>query len=290
MKFINRYKNKYTHFLLLAILACAGAACKKKSPAEPESIIDPGDANALSRVVIIPDARRVNGTPPDPTSGSNTPTVGSNQSQQTSSNGSTALLPFRYATATDLSGCYVWIEGANSYFRVPYTDPSSTAGSITIPLTIPTNVAAGQFCVSYCVYDAEGRVSNIVQTCVNVLSLGTGDLQISLSWDTGVDLDLHVTDPQGERINWLNSISESGGNLDRDDTDGFGPENIFWLSNTPNGEFLVEVNHYSGLGDTQYTATINSLGVSKKFSGNISNGRRKLITTIVKSGDSIRFK
>ena len=59
------------------------------------------------------------------------------------------------------------------------------------------------------------------------LQYGGGDVQITLTWDNTADLDLHVIDPQGERIAYFSPTSTSGGMLDVDDVDGFGPENIF---------------------------------------------------------------
>ena len=72
-----------------------------------------------------------------------------------------------------------------------------------------------------------------------------GVIHISLSWDTDeTDIDLWVTDPSGERIYFENPTSASGGYLDRDDTDGIGPENIYWRSGAPNGMYQVKVHYY----------------------------------------------
>ncbi len=57
--------------------------------------------------------------------------------------------------------------------------------------------------------------------------LGTGDLQVTLTWDTdGTDLDLWVREPTGE---WVYFADDEGPTaaLDVDDVDGFGPENVF---------------------------------------------------------------
>ena len=59
-------------------------------------------------------------------------------------------------------------------------------------------------------------------------ALGSGDVQVSLAWTVAPDVDLYVTDPFGSVLNYQNKVASSGGKLDRDDTDGFGPENIFW--------------------------------------------------------------
>lgn len=81
----------------------------------------------------------------------------------------------------------------------------------------------------------------------------TGDIQISLSWDTVDDLDLHVmVQPMNSRINWMHRVGRCGGILDIDMN--FNPiqltnrpiENIFWGGpvSAPNGQYTVGVHYY----------------------------------------------
>ena len=57
-----------------------------------------------------------------------------------------------------------------------------------------------------------------------------GDPQFTLIWNTdGVDLDLHVIEPGGKEIYWEDPKGVKGGELDVDNTKGFGPENVYWL-------------------------------------------------------------
>ncbi len=72
-----------------------------------------------------------------------------------------------------------------------------------------------------------------------------GVLQIGLSWNSTSDIDLHVTDPSGTTIYYGNPESPSGGYLDRDDVDGYGPENIYWRDNIPDGTYTVRVHYYA---------------------------------------------
>jgi len=62
--------------------------------------------------------------------------------------------------------------------------------------------------------------------------LGTGDVQVTLRWNTPVDLDLHVIDPLGEEIYFRYTFSPSGGTLDVDAnagcTNDTPVENVFW--------------------------------------------------------------
>ena len=96
----------------------------------------------------------------------------------------------------------------------------------------------------------------------------TGDVQVTLTWDNEADLDLWVTDPAGERIGFSNPTSSSGGRLDVDDTDGFGPENIFWPTNqAPPGTYRVEVHYYDGPAPIGYSVLISAVGQEVQKSG-----------------------
>ncbi len=62
------------------------------------------------------------------------------------------------------------------------------------------------------------------------VSVKVGDPQFTLIWNTdGVDLDLHVVEPGGKEIYWEDPKGTQGGELDVDNTKGYGPENIYWL-------------------------------------------------------------
>jgi hypothetical protein len=57
-----------------------------------------------------------------------------------------------------------------------------------------------------------------------------GDPQFTLIWDTkSVDIDLHVKEPKGDHLYFSHRNGKQGGELDVDNTWGYGPENIYWL-------------------------------------------------------------
>ena len=286
---------KTTKWLLLLSLSIGlvFSSCKKDDDEQEEvpEFIDPADANALTSVLIMPaGTNNPDGNPPAP-SPNNAPEVTNPINTLTSSNGSTTPLQFFYSNVSgNLGGCYVQIDGADSYFNVPYNSNSGDAGSLAVPIGIPTNVLEGSFDVNFCVYNSDGTVSNVVSTTVTVLQLGTGSLQISLSWNTATDQDLHVIDPDGFEIYYVTDESPSGGVLDRDDTNGFGPENIYWKENAPDGEFKVSVNDYENTStpNTVYV-TVSTKDRSKQFTATTQNGDKVDIVTIRKSGDNYEF-
>lgn len=121
--------------------------------------------------------------------------------------------------------------------------------------------------------DAISRQSNEVNVCNGALRSGSGDIQVTLTWDQPVDLDLWVTDPSGERIYYGHPQSLSGGRLDHDDTDGFGPENIYWpIGGAPAGTYRVQVNFFSPTGAADYLVLIQQFGQAKSYSGSILPG------------------
>jgi len=100
----------------------------------------------------------------------------------------------------------------------------------------------------------------------------TGSIQITLGWDTGADIDLYVTDPEGEMIyyNDKNRHSASGGYLDHDargdcrkEQQNTQIENIYWeTEQPPNGEYRIEAEYWGPCGD--YDATHITVSVSVK--------------------------
>lgn len=115
------------------------------------------------------------------------------------------------------------------------------------------------------------------QSGVAVISVGTGDVQVNITWDSRADVDLHVIDPSGAEIYWAAKTSATGGQLDLDSNAGCGSdgpraENIFWASGlvAPRGEYVVRVDYWSNCGEvrTNYVVTVNVRGKAPQvFSG-----------------------
>jgi hypothetical protein len=117
---------------------------------------------------------------------------------------------------------------------------------------------------------------------VSVISVGTGDIQVNITWDSPADVDLHVIDPSGAEIYWAGKTSATGGQLDLDSnagcsTDGPRAENIFWASGliAPRGEYLVRVDHWSNCGAvlTNYVVTVNSKGKAPRVFQGVFTGK-----------------
>jgi hypothetical protein len=120
-------------------------------------------------------------------------------------------------------------------------------------------------------------------TPTSTVVLGTGDVQVTLTWDSAADMDLYVMDPDGETIFWGNTESVSGGMLDVDDIGaceggpGGGPENIFWPpGGAPNGMYAFQVDYFSTCevaGETVWMVTVRLTGQpDQHFQGTLNPG------------------
>ncbi len=70
------------------------------------------------------------------------------------------------------------------------------------------------------------------------------DIRVVLEWNTLVtDLDLWVTEPNGEKCYYKNMLTMNGGRMVEDYMDGYGPEE-YLLKNAQQGEYTIEVEYY----------------------------------------------
>lgn len=125
--------------------------------------------------------------------------------------------------------------------------------------------------------------------------LGTGDVQLTLRWDSDADLDLSVTEPGGGfeiAFPQEQRTSPSGGSLDVDSNvdcvnDG-GVENIFWPENgAPTGTYTIGVTGYelfnvdtnTDCGSGGFTLTIRVAGQPPKvIEDTVAEGETKTYT------------
>ncbi len=112
------------------------------------------------------------------------------------------------------------------------------------------------------------------------------DLQVLLFWDTDdTDVDLHVTEPGGEVINYTHTVSEkTGGRLDRDDTDGYGPE-VYTVGSAPSGEYKIEAHYFGDKGTGQTTATI--MAVARE--GTDEERRWRFEIPLIRTGERVEL-
>ena len=100
-----------------------------------------------------------------------------------------------------------------------------------------------------------GNVCATGQACANGVCVGNGLLRITMVWSLAGDVDLHVVPPCGQEISFL-ATNRCGGQLDRDDTSGTGPENVFWAAAPASGTYVVCAVPYRVSGATNVTVTV----------------------------------
>lgn len=119
----------------------------------------------------------------------------------------------------------------------------STRGEYSFLMLINQNIELGEeakgFTVQVAVEDENGGISQIWETTIKLIAVGTGTLQVSLSFDNAKDVDLHLIEPEynddhgnptsfyDRHIYYGNSTAYySGGELDLDSNAGCSIDNV----------------------------------------------------------------
>lgn len=91
------------------------------------------------------------------------------------------------------------------------------------------------------------------------------DLRVVLSWDSdNSDMDLWVTDPNGERAYYGNRLTYQGGQMSQDFTGGYGPEQ-FSLRDAKPGIYRIEANYFGSREQLVTGATTLMLRLSTRW-------------------------
>ncbi len=91
------------------------------------------------------------------------------------------------------------------------------------------------------------------------------DLRAVLSWDAdNTDIDLWVTDPNGEKAFYGHRLTYQGGRMSADFTGGYGPEE-FSLKTAKPGKYKVEAQYYGDRRQNVTGATTLSVKLSTHF-------------------------
>jgi hypothetical protein len=86
----------------------------------------------------------------------------------------------------------------------------------------------------------------------------SGVFRAELRWDKNdTDVDLHVYDSFGNHAYWANKTGVPGGELDRDDIDGFGPEVYTQSTDQGASYYDIKVFYYSDHGNGPTTAFVD---------------------------------
>jgi hypothetical protein len=170
----------------------------------------------------------------------------------------------------------VTIDGVDGYWELTLPNDVTTQ---SIFLVLGQEIPDESFTVGY----AGGTSQSLGaydKEAVSLLEVGTGNIQVNVSWDSDADVDLYLVEPNGNEIYYGSTESSTGGELDLDSNAGCSPgtrnENITYPTGTPpRGTYTVRVNYWSACGatSTQYVVTVRVQGQAPRpFTGSFSGG------------------
>ena len=175
--------------------------------------------------------------------------------------GSTAQSVLTSADALD--AIIVRLGGVSGFYQIALDNPET---SISVLLSLASTAPAGAV---DCIYQGrragETTFGEPLTIPIEVLNVGSGELQINLTWNSDADLDLHLFEPDGTHIFFGNTMSAAGGELDLDANVGcgnVGVENIFYNQVPPVGQFRVAVDNFSACSQvtSEYVVTVSLPG------------------------------
>ena len=161
-----------------------------------------------------------------------------------------------------------WVENSlpkgtyTFYYRWGGASSADARYAVSAPVTLNSSTPST---VTLVVPPTSGAVLNGYPPCLGVpnngqpdYSAGTGEVQVTLNWTDGVDLDLHVVEPSGEEIYYQHDRSGTNGQLDLDNKcENFvsgRPENIYWppagSGGAPTGTYLIKVVWYDDCSES----------------------------------------
>jgi len=177
---------------------------------------------------------------------------------------------------------YVWVRPTGSTVLDGYWEFELPTPRTNILIQVTIAQAADQVTTTFdCIYalaDEAGRIGPPTAASIRIVPVGTGDVQVSISWDTPSDVDLHVVEPSGEEIYYGDRNSATGGQLDLDSNaacgiDGVNNENVTWPSGSaPRGMYTVRVDYWSSCSqsETNYVVTVQRGGAPETFRGTLT--------------------
>ena len=163
-----------------------------------------------------------------------------------------------------------------AHVRVQSPPPPTASASVRVG---GTQMQAGVTIVeASCDPNAPEICNGLDDNCNGIIDEGcgysTGNIQITLAWNTGADLDLYVTDPEGFTINYQQRQSPSGGELDQDargacrrGQQNSTIENVYWDESPPPGQYQVEVHYWGDCGVAGRTDATVSIAVGGQVIG-----------------------
>jgi len=254
----------------LAFFTGCGKNSGPTQPSQPTYSVTSFVTAASTADISNVQASQQSGAAPSPSGGPVVTPTGNNGAI----NGGSNLVRLRSSLPFQVVNIYVGgvTGGVNGYWTLRLL---SAVTDVTVIVTFGRTMPAGTFDLAFGVTNASGLVGPYAAIQTQVLTAGTGDVQVSASWDALSDVDLHVVEPGGREIYYADSRSPAGGELDLDSNAACGidrknNENIRWpVGRAPAGTYIVRLDYWSscGVAQTNYVVTVNNGGSTSLFRG-----------------------
>lgn len=170
-------------------------------------------------------------------------------------------------TSTPAQKLLIGAENEFGFYELPVDNESDQS----FILKINQLNQEDNFSVRLAYLDVNNQISQSIMAELNVMSVGTGTLQVNLSFDNDKDIDLHLIEPNGDHIYYGSMMSTNGGELDLDSNpacsiDGVNNENITYSEDAQldAGTYYVYVDMYSNCDPsiaTNFVASVYLNGV-----------------------------
>ena len=129
--------------------------------------------------------------------------------------------------------------------------------SSSSPTTSHLYGSGGTYNVTLQVKDSSGQ-TDTAQKEITLQGGAENDIRVTLTWNKKVDMDLHITTPNGEGIDYTNTQGSNGGELDHDiinpgDSQWEAPyqENITWEpGEAVDGTYQIGVNYFAARSES----------------------------------------
>jgi hypothetical protein len=160
--------------------------------------------------------------------------------------------PYKLAVSagTAFSTVYVWIAGVDGYYELTIPAAVSTTQLVIGLANNPPNRSFG---ITTAV-GSGGGVTATATTEIEPRDLGNADFAATVTWTGASDVDIHVIDPNGFEVSYVDTESPEGGLLDLDSNagcaiDNVNTETISWPAGTaPDGNYKVVIDYFDDCG------------------------------------------
>lgn len=178
---------------------------------------------------------------------------------QTITGGSAA---FPMTTSAPVQWLVAFVQGVGGYYLVPLGSPV-TSGQIVLTLGGLPPVLSFQ--VTFGVAGADGVYGPYSTLNVDAIKAAGGDIQVSVTWNSDADVDLHVVEPGSAEIYYGAPTSGNGGELDIDanaacSVSALTQENIGWPAGAAApGSYIVRLDYWDACGalSTDWILTVS---------------------------------